>query len=102
MRKKASKSKAYLRGKKLLSGNHLDFTLQCLQGEMGKGFDSILIEEIPETLTKEFWENALHVCRMALNQNGKVYAILPRWGKILLPYEILRENELVTIYCIKK
>jgi len=104
MRKKQSKGKAYLKGKKLLSGAHLDFTLKnIIDGSLKNSctFDSILIEEIPENLSKDFWENVLYACRGALTLKGKIYAILPRHG-VQLPYEILRETDIFTIYLISK
>jgi hypothetical protein len=104
MRKKQSASKAYLKGKKLLVGQTLDFTLQSLLGEsLGlECYDSILLENIPENLSKGFWEDIIHVSRVALKTGCVAYAVLPRFGKILLPFEIIRENSEFTIYKISK
>jgi hypothetical protein len=105
MRKKQSKGKAYLKGKKLLKGEFLDFQLIALADEKTLGiekYDTILIEEIPGTVSNAvFWEDLIHLCRVALKPKGKIYAILPRKGK-MLPFEILRENEEITIYSIDK
>lgn len=101
---KASKSKAYLKGKKLLSGDILEFKLQDIQGEsLGlRTYDAILIEDIPDNLGKSFWLDTLHFSRLALKEKGKIFAVLPRRGLVYLPYEILRENEEYTIYTIDK
>ena len=103
MRKPASRWKKYLRGKKLIKKCHLDFTLQDLQGEqLGVSkFDSILVENIPETLDKPFWEDLIHVCRTSLLPEGTLFLVLPRRG-FMFPYDILRETEDTTIYSVKK
>ena len=105
MRKKQSKGKAYLKGKKLLTGECLDFELIALADGNTLGierYDTILIEEIPGCIANAiFWEDLIHVCRVALKPKGKAYAILPRQAKGI-GYEILRENEVFTIYSIDK
>jgi len=105
MRKKQSKGKAYLKGKKLLTGECLDFELISLAQSETLGIekhDTILIEEIPSSLVNAlFWEDLIHLARQALKPKGKVYAIVPRNFKGL-PYEILRENSEFTIYSIDK
>ena len=105
MRKKQSKGKAYLKGKKLLQGEFLDFELISLAQSETLGiekYDSILIEEIPLSIANAiFWEDLIHLARVALKPKGKAYAIVPRNFKGL-PYEILRENSEFTIYIIDK
>jgi hypothetical protein len=105
MRKKQSKGKAYLKGRKLIGKNHYDFLLQSIIDESLEKFtyDSILIDykEIPLHLSIDFLENAIFLCRKALTEKGKLYIILSRRG-VLLPNEIIKENEDFTIYSISK
>lgn len=93
-----------MKSKKLLSGELWEVKLIDLQSGESRvdRYDSILIEDIPENLTLEFWESLIHWSRVALKEKGLAYIVLPRKGKILLPYEILRENEVYTIYKIAK
>ena len=75
MRKKQSKGKAYLKGKKLLQGDFLDFELISLADGNTLGierYDTILIEEIPSSLANAlFWEDLIHLARVSLKPKGK-------------------------------
>jgi hypothetical protein len=105
MKTKQSKGKAYLKGKKLIAKNHYDFKLASLLDDnlLKFSYDSILIDykEIPLSLSIDFLENAIFLCRKALTEKGKLYIILSRKGT-LLQNEIIRENEEFTIYSISK
>ena len=104
MRKKQSKGKMYLKGKKLLSGFHIDFQLKnIIDGSLlyPDIYDSVLIEDIPENLSSDFWEDTIFLCKQALKGKGKLYVILPRKG-LQLQYEIMKENSEFTIYSISK
>lgn len=99
---KQSKEKAYLKGKKLLSGVHLDFTMQSFfNHDLAKQYDSILVEGLPGFVPKVFFEDLIDTCRSVLSDKGLLFLALPRRG-VVIQHEIMREDENTTLYRISK
>lgn len=103
-KKKQSKNVAYLKGKKLLPKNEtLYFELfNLIDGTLSGSrlYKAIVLEEIPENMGKPFWEDLISKAFEHVTGKGSIYAILPRCGSILLPYQILKEDKDNTIYLI--